>query len=185
MHGQDPFTEFETGRGSSRRAGWIAGFLAFSTLLVVLAGAGYGFGRGTWTLPPSVTDRVPEALARWLPPHTVGGSAGIPAELKDYGFELVDGKAKQGPAVLAVRLVHKPSGKPVPGAVVFAKRLDMAPEAMPTMTAELEPRPETEPGVYRFQTNLTMKGAWQLSLAAKVPGELGTVQDKLVLKATP
>ncbi len=39
--------------------------------------------------------------------------------------------------------------------------------------------------MYRFETNLTMKGGWQLSLAAKVPGETGTVQDKLVLKAVP
>jgi hypothetical protein len=40
-----------------------------------------------------------------------------------------------------------------------------------------------EPGVYRFKTNLSMEGRWQLSLGAKVQGETGTVQSKLVLKA--
>jgi hypothetical protein len=39
--------------------------------------------------------------------------------------------------------------------------------------------------VYRFKTDLTMEGSWQLSLAAKVQGETGTVQNKLALKAVP
>jgi hypothetical protein len=61
----------------------------------------------------------------------------------------------------------------------------MAPDGMPTMTAPLEPVPATEPGTYRFKTNLMMEGGWQLSLAAKVQGETGTVQNRLVLKAVP
>jgi len=32
---------------------------------------------------------------------------------------------------------------------------------------------------------VTMEGGWQLSLAAKVQGEIGTVENKLVIKATP
>ncbi|KIU37166.1 hypothetical protein SR39_02045 [Methylobacterium radiotolerans] len=123
------------------------------------------------------------ALAGWLP-H--GGSApGAPAKLKDYAFELVEHQAKQGETVLTVRLVHKPTGKPVADAVVFARRLDMAPAGMPTMTTELEPQPSAEPGLYRFKTNLTMAGDWQLSLAAKVQGEAGTVQNQLALKVVP
>ena len=43
--------------------------------------------------------------------------------------------------------------------------------------------PSTEPVVYRFKTNLTMAGGWQLSLGAKVQGEQGTVENKLILKA--
>ena len=88
-------------------------------------------------------------------------------------------------AVVAVRLVDKRTGKPVPDAVIFAKRIDMAPDGMPTMTAPLEQLPSTEPGVYRFKTSLAMEGGWQLSLGAKVQGETGTVENKLVLKATP
>jgi len=53
------------------------------------------------------------------------------------------------------------------------------------MAAPLELMPSTEPGVYRFKTNLSMAGRWQLTLGAKVQGETGTIQSKLVLKAVP
>jgi hypothetical protein len=43
----------------------------------------------------------------------------------------------------------------------------------------------TEPGVYRFKANLSMEGRWQLSLGAKVQGETGTVESRLVIRATP
>ena len=108
------------------------------------------------------------------------------ADAKDYEFQLVQKEMKRGDdAIVAVRLVDKRTGKPVPDAVIFAKRIDMAPDNMPTMTAPLEQVPSTEPGVYRFKTNLTMEGGWQLSLGAKVQGETGTVENKLVLKAKP
>lgn len=108
------------------------------------------------------------------------------ADVRDYEFQLVQSEMKKGDgAIVAVRLVNKKSGKVVPDAVIFARRIDMAPDAMPTMTAPLEPQPSTEPGVYRFKTNLMMEGRWQLSLAAKVQGETGTVESKLVLKALP
>jgi hypothetical protein len=38
---------------------------------------------------------------------------------------------------------------------------------MQEMTAPLEQLPSTEPGVYRFKTDLMMQGRWQLSLGAK------------------
>ena len=107
------------------------------------------------------------------------------ADSKDYEFQLVDKTAKKGEAIISVRLVHKPDGKPVPNAVIFAKRLDMAPDGMETMTTTIEPMPSAEPGVYRFKVALTMEGGWQLSLGAKVQGETGTVENKLVFKATP
>jgi hypothetical protein len=87
------------------------------------------------------------------------------ADAKDYEFQLVQKEMKRGDdAIVAVRLVDKRTGKPVPDVVIFAKRIDMAPDNMPTMTAPLEQVPSTEPGVYRFKTNLTMEGGWQLSL---------------------
>ena len=107
------------------------------------------------------------------------------ADVKDYEFQLVDKTVKKGDAVIAVRLVHKPDGKPVPDAVIFAKRLDMAPDGMETMATTIEPMPSTEPGVYKFKAAFTMEGGWRLSLGAKVQGETGTVESKLVLKATP
>ncbi len=107
------------------------------------------------------------------------------AEIKDYEFQLVDKTVKKGDATIAVRLVHKPDGKPVPDAVIFAQRLDMAPDGMQEMVTKIAPMPSTEPGVYRFKAAVTMEGQWQLSLGAKVQGETGTVENKLVITAQP
>ncbi|WP_309775781.1 FixH family protein [Nitrobacter vulgaris] len=108
------------------------------------------------------------------------------ADITDYEFRLVQTEIKQGNgAIVAVRLIDKQSGKAVPDAVIFATRIDMAPDGMETMAAPIEALPSTEPGVYRFKTNLTMAGGWRLSLGAKIQGETGTLQNKLVLKATP
>jgi hypothetical protein len=107
------------------------------------------------------------------------------AGIKSYEFQLVRKEAKKGDAILAVRLVELTSGKQVPDAVIFAKRLDMAPEGMETMTSPLELAPANEPGVYRFKANLPMAGGWRLSLGAKVQGETGTLESRLLLKATP
>ncbi len=116
----------------------------------------------------------------------ITGSASLArADIKDFEFQLVDKTVKKGDAIISVRLVHKPDGKPVPNAVIFAKRLDMAPEGMETMKTTIEPMPSTEPGVYKFKASVTMEGGWQLSLGAKVQGETGTVESKLVIKATP
>jgi len=106
------------------------------------------------------------------------------ADTKDYEFQLIDKEVKQGEAVIAVKLIHKPSGRAIPDAVIFAKRIDMGPESMESMTAPLEAVTSTEPGVYRFKTDLTMAGDWALSLGAKVQGETGTVESKLIVKAT-
>ena len=108
------------------------------------------------------------------------------AGIGDYEFKLVQTEVKKGDsAIVAVRLVDKRSGKAVPNAVIFAKRVDMAPDGMAEMTAKIEQLPSTEPGVYRFKTNLSMEGRWQLSVAAKVQGETGTVESKLVIKVVP
>ena len=107
------------------------------------------------------------------------------ADIKDYEFQLIDQTVKKGDAVISVRLLHKPDGKPVPDAVIFATRLDMAPDGMQEMATKTAPMPSAEPGVYKFKATLTMAGGWQLSLGAKVQGEPGTVENKLVLQATP
>src|SRR5437763_12252487 len=107
------------------------------------------------------------------------------ADTKDYEFQLVQNEAKKGEAVIAVRLMNKKTGKAVPDAVISAKRIDMAPDGMAEMATKIDQMPSTEPGIYRFKANLSMEGRWQLSLGAKVQGETGTVQSKLVIKATP
>ena len=114
--------------------------------------------------------------------------SGIPnvalADIKDYEFQLVDQTVQAGPdKIITVRLMNKKTGKPVPDAVIFATRLDMAPDAMQEMATKVTPMPGTEPGTYRFKANFGMAGHWQLSLGAKVQGETGTVENKLVITA--
>jgi hypothetical protein len=115
-----------------------------------------------------------------------GTAAPARADIKDYDFVLVESEVKAGDgAIVTAQLVHKPTGRPVTDAIVFARRIDMEPEDMAAMTSPLEPLPHEEPGVYRFRTNLSMEGSWRLSLAAKIQGETGTVESRLVLKALP
>ncbi|MBR1162626.1 FixH family protein [Bradyrhizobium elkanii] len=106
------------------------------------------------------------------------------ADTQDYEFQLVDQTVQAGPdKVVAVRLVNKKTGKAVPDAVIFATRLDMAPDGMQEMATKVTPMPGTEPGTYRFKATFGMAGRWQLSLGAKVQGETGTVESKLVVTA--
>lgn len=102
----------------------------------------------------------------------------------DYEFQPVAVDVKNGAgSELAVRLIHIPTNKPVPGAVVFRTRLDMGPDNMAAMTAEHRVAPGDEPGVYRFTADLTMAGGWALRLMAKVQGEAETVQGFVVFQA--
>jgi hypothetical protein len=106
------------------------------------------------------------------------------AAAQDYAFEPVKTEVRNGPGSdIAVRLVHKPSGKPVEGAVIFRTRLDMSPENMEGMTTKIEPLTESEPGVYKFRADFTMAGGWALKLQAKVQGEPETVQGTVVFTA--
>lgn len=108
------------------------------------------------------------------------------AAATDYEFQLVQSEVAQGPeATVAVRLVDKRTEKPVCDAIIFTTRMDMAPEGMEAMTTPVEALPPTEPGVYRFKTNLSMEGGWRFKLAAKVQGEAETVQGEFDLQATP
>ena len=102
----------------------------------------------------------------------------------DYEFQPINDDVKNGAgSELAVRLIQKTTGKPVPGAVLFRTRLDMAPDNMAEMTAKHVGMPSTEPGVYRFKADLTMAGGWAFRVMAKVPGEKDTVQGVVVFKA--
>jgi len=102
----------------------------------------------------------------------------------DYSFEPVTVDVRNGPgSELAVRIVHKPTGRPVEGAVLFRTRLDMSPDSMVEMTAKHVAEPSTEPGVYRFRADLTMEGGWALKLMAKVPGEHETVRATVIFRA--
>ena len=112
------------------------------------------------------------------------GATGAFADIRNYEFRLVEPTVKAGPdKTIAVKLVDKKTGKPVPDAVIFATRLDMAPDGMQEMATRIERVPGAEPGTYKFKATFGMAGRWQLSLGAKVQGETGTVESKLVIQA--
>jgi hypothetical protein len=108
-------------------------------------------------------------------------AVGAPA---DYEFRPVRAEVRSGAgSELDVRLVHKATGKPVEGAVLFRTRLDMGPDDMAGMTAKHEALPSSEPGVYRFKADLGMAGTWAFRIMAKVPGEKDTVEGVVVFEA--
>jgi hypothetical protein len=112
---------------------------------------------------------------------SVAGNAFASAD--DYAFEPVNADIKSSNvATVAVRLVHKPSGKPVADATVVQTRLDMAPDGMADMATAIAPLPSPEPGVYAFKAPLTMAGRWLLTISAKVQGEADPLLGKIIFK---
>ena len=101
----------------------------------------------------------------------------------DYVFEpvAVELPTRSG-SELAVRIIHKPTGKPVEGVVLFRTRLDGSPHDMGSMTAKHTALPSAEPGVYKFRADFSMAGNWAFKLMAKVPGESETVEGTVVFK---
>jgi hypothetical protein len=103
----------------------------------------------------------------------------------DYEFQPIATELPVGPSSeFAVKLIDKRTGKPVPDAVIFETRLDMAPDGMEMMTSKVEVVPGTDPGVYKFKLALSMAGDWRFQVAAKVQGEEATAKGEVVLKAT-
>ena len=94
-----------------------------------------------------------------------GASTAALADIKDYRFELIGETVTAAPDQF------------------IATRLDMAPDGMQEMATRITPMPGAEPGTYKFKASFSMAGRWQLSLGAKVQGEAGTVDNKLVITA--
>ena len=113
------------------------------------------------------------------------GAAGVArADIKDYEFKLAEPTVAVGKdKIVTVQLVNRKTGKPVPEAVIFATRLDMAPDGMAEMATKIVREPGGEPGNYRFKAAFGMEGRWLLSLGAKLQGETGTLEGKLVITA--
>ena len=104
----------------------------------------------------------------------------------DYRFDLVSTDHRVGSgAILEVRLTDLRTGAAVEGAVIYATRMDMAPDGMATMTSPVTAMPADEPGTYRFATDLTIAGGWRFSIAAKLQGEPETVSAEIELRAEP
>ena len=131
------------------------------------------------------TFKLSRAIRAALIGVAVLGSARLAqADIRDYEFRLVEPTVAVGKdKTITVQLVNRTTGKPVPEAVIFATRLDMAPEGMPEMATKIAREPGGEPGSYRFKAAFGMEGRWLLSLGAKVQGETGSVESKLVITA--
>ena len=112
---------------------------------------------------------------------TLSGTAFAGAD--DYVFEPVKSEIKSSNvATVAMRLVHKSTGKPVTDAAIVQTRLDMAPDGMADMATAIVPLPSPGPGVYAFKAPLTMAGRWLLTVSAKVQGEPDTVIGRITFK---
>src|SRR3974390_3265809 len=84
---------------------------------------------------------------------------------------------------VVLRLPTKPSGKPVPDAVIVRTRVDMGPDGMADMVSPVALVHSEKPGVYALKTDLPMAGRYLVSIAAKVQGEPETVVGKVIIKA--
>jgi hypothetical protein len=98
-------------------------------------------------------------------------------------IELVTPRAKVGAASLAVKVSQ--DGKPVSGATVTAKRLDMSPDSMGEMAMPVSKAQALPGGVYRFSTNLPMAGHYALTVAALAPGTRTPVTATFEVAAQP
>ena len=106
------------------------------------------------------------------------------AAADDYAFEPVNAEVKKGEDItVAVRLTNRATGELVADAVIFRTRVDMAPDGMAEMESPVGPLPAKESGVYAFKTDLPMAGRYQVTLSAKVQGELETITGKVIIKA--
>src|SRR3974390_943108 len=77
----------------------------------------------------------------------------------DYAFDPVSPEIKKGDdVVVALRLTQKPSGKPVPDAVIVRTRVDMGPDGMADMVSPVVLVHSEQPGVYALKTDLPLAG---------------------------
>jgi predicted metal-binding membrane protein len=152
---------------------WIAGLAGF-VLLEKTIPMGHWVGRIAGV-----------GLAAWgvllFASATLSGTIAAP---NNYRFEVAGVQAAgPGKTTVAVRLVHVPDKKPVEGAVILEAKTDMGPSGMADMSGKVTPLRSDQPGVYRFQTETGMAGAWELVLGAKLPGETGTVRGTITFNA--
>ena len=111
-------------------------------------------------------------------------TSAVLAGANDYAFEPVKSEVKKGNDVtVAIRLIHKPTGKLISDAVIFSPRMDMSPDGMEAMTTPVTPSVGAEPGIYSFKTDFTAPGRWLFTISARVQGEPEIVTGKVMFKA--
>ena len=105
---------------------------------------------------------------------------------EDYEFKVIETDLPQGDgAILTVAVTDLRTQAPVADAVIFATRLDMAPDGMATMTSPVEALASDVPGQYRFQADLGMAGAWRFSIAVHIDAETEVIRREIILRVTP
>jgi hypothetical protein len=105
---------------------------------------------------------------------------------EDYQFQAIETDLLLGDgAILTVAVTDLRTQTPVTDAVIFATRLDMAPDGMATMTAPVEALPSDVPGQYRFQADLSMAGAWRFSIAVHLDAETEVIRREIILRVMP
>jgi len=102
------------------------------------------------------------------------GPAGAGAN--DYRFESAISHTSTSPtASIRVRLVHVPTGKAVPDAILLPARLEMPMAGAAPMIAKATPKGGDGKGIYELVADLQMSGTWTLKLSAKAQGETETI----------
>ena len=123
------------------------------------------------------------ALAQIL---LVGTAPFAIAAPEDYEFKVIETDLPQGDdAILTVAVTDVRTQAPVTDAVIFATRLDMAPDGMATMTSPVAALASDIPGQYRFQADLGMAGAWRFSIAVHFDAETEVIRREIILRVTP
>ena len=122
-----------------------------------------------------------------LAPALLTGAASVAtAAPEDYEFAVLETALAQGDgAILTVAVTDLRTDAPVTDAVIFATRLDMAPDGMATMTTPVLALPSDIPGQYLFQANLGMAGAWRFSIAVHFDAETEVIRREIILRVTP
>ena len=104
----------------------------------------------------------------------------------DYEFEVIETDLPLGDgAILTVAVTDLRTQAPVTDAVIFATRLDMAPDGMATMTTPVAALASNIPGQYRFQADLGMAGRWRFSIAVHFDDETEVIRREVILRVVP
>lgn len=104
----------------------------------------------------------------------------------DYEFKVIETALPKGDgAILTVAVTDLRTQAPVTDAVIFATRLDMAPDGMASMTAPVKALTSDVPGQYRFRADLEMAGAWRFSIAVHFDDEPEVIRRDVILRVTP
>ncbi len=100
-------------------------------------------------------------------------------------WEAVQPEVMVGKAVrLEVRLTGDAANLVATPIAVTSSRLDMAPDGMAAMTAQLRPVASSRAGILAFDADLVMAGRWALTVAAQVEGQTQPVSGSVVFTAT-